>query len=297
MNEIYPTGEASSSAKASLDVSIVVLAHNEERDIADCIASLPTPRGDLAVTVVVNGSSDATAQIVADHADLGVRLVEYKQGGKSRSWNRFMLDEAEPSGTYVLVDGDARITPGTIDGLLRCLAENPRANAASAMPCNGRRVAEYRRAMMEEHGLFGDCYALRGSFVARMRSGGIRLPSDLIGDDSLVGALVKTDLGTEADWDDERVVVCPDAGFLCRPNSFGREGMRMQAGRMINYSVRHFQNRMVSAIMQRDGPGGLPERMADIYPEWLPRLRPRFNPIWFAFDRRALARMRAAAGS
>lgn len=278
-------------------VSIVVLAHNEERDIADCLDSLPDPHDCLRVTVVVNGSSDATASIVAGYADKGVRLVDYAEGGKSRSWNRFVLDEAEPAETYIMVDGDARLIPGTVDALVETLASNPDANAAVGMPCNGRRAEEYRRSMLENHDLFGDCYALRGSFVARMRKEGIRLPSDLIGDDGLIGAFAKTDLGNETQWDDDRVAVCRDAGFLCCPNSLGIEGLRQQAARMTNYSVRYFQNRMISAIMAREGPAGLPARMADIYPQWLGRLRPRLNPIWFVFDRRALARMRAAVGS
>ena len=297
MTHTDPNRAPARSHEQLRDISIVVLAHNEERDIAACLDSLPAPGERLEITVVVNGSSDATASIVAGYADKGVRLVEYAEGGKSRSWNRFMLDEADPAQTYILVDGDARLVPGTVEALVEALAKNLCANAASAMPRNGRRAAQYRQYMVEEHGLFGDCYALRGSFVARIRAAGIRLPADLIGDDSLIGALVKTDLGNEDEWDDDRVEVCSDAGFLCQPNAIGREGFRQQAARMTNYSVRHFQNRMVSAIMEKEGPAGLPMRMADIYPHWLPRLRPRLNPIWFVFDRRALARMRAAAGS
>ena len=62
---------------------------------------------------------------------------------------------------------------------------------------------------------------------------------------------------------------------------------------MINYSVRHFQNRMITRIMRGDGPAALPKQMLDLYAEYLPELAPRasFPEIWF--DRIALRRMAA----
>jgi glycosyltransferase involved in cell wall biosynthesis len=278
-----------------MTIQITVLAHNEERRIAACLESLPLAEEGIAVAVVVNGSTDGTADIVRGYASRGVRLVEYAEGGKARSWNRFMLDETPEADAYVFVDGDARLLPGTVRALERCLQANPRANAAAGMPRNGRRAAYYRQLLVEEHGLFGDCYALSGEFVRRMRASGLRLPDDLVGDDSLIAALANNDLGRDADRREDAVVPCQVGGFLCEPTPPTPGGARLQARRMVNYSVRHFQNRIISALMQGEGPAALPQRMADLYPEWLPRLRPRFSPLWFAFDRRALARMRGAA--
>lgn len=279
----------------SMTIQVAVLAYNEERRIALCLDSLPLGEAGVAVAVVVNGSSDATAEIVRGYADRGVRLVEYAQGGKARSWNRFMLDEAPEADSYLFVDGDAQLLPGTVEGLVGCLRANPRANAAAGMPRNGRRAGYYRRMLVEDRGLFGDCYALSGDFVARLRASGVRLPEDLVGDDSLIAALANNDLGRDADRREDAVVPCATGGFLCEPTALTVPGLTLQAKRMVNYSVRHFQNRIISALMQSEGPGALPQRMAVLYPEWLPRLRPRLNPLWFEFDRRALARMRAAA--
>ncbi|OBX17800.1 hypothetical protein A9995_14680 [Erythrobacter sp. QSSC1-22B] len=278
-----------------MTLQIVVLAHNEERLISLCLDSLPLGEAGIAVAVVVNGSSDGTAQIVRSYADRGVRLVEYDQGGKARSWNRFMLDEAPEAQYYLFVDGDAQLLPGTVRALVGCLRENPSANAAAGMPRNGRRARYYRRMLVEDHGLFGDCYALSGDFVARLRASGVRLPEDLIGDDSLIAALANNDLGRDADRREDAVVPCITGGFVCEPTALTIPGLILQARRMVNYSVRHFQNRIISALMQSDGPAALPRRMADLYPEWLPGMGPRLNPLWFEFDRRALARMRAAA--
>lgn len=277
-------------------IIVAVLAHNEERRIAACLESLPLGEPGVEVHVVVNGSSDATAAIARGFA--GVAVHEYAQGGKARSWNRFVLDTdgagAGEAEMFVFVDGDAQVLPGAIPALAEALETHPQANAASGFPRNGRGASAYRGYIIEEHGLFGDLYALRGSFVARMRASGLRLPEDVIGDDSLIGALAKTDLGHEDEWDDARVVPCPAAGFLCEPTRMTLPSLRGQSKRMVNYSLRHFQNRMISEIMRGPGPGGLPERLAAHYPFWLPRLRPRLHPCWWWFDRAALARMRAA---
>lgn len=276
-------------------IIVAVLAHNEERRIAACLASLPLGDPRIAVHVVVNGSRDRTAQIARGF--LGVRVHEYEQGGKARSWNRFVLDTPGiDAGTYVFVDGDAELLPRSVGALTRALEADPRANAAAGMPANGRKAEAYRSEMASTRGLFGDLYALRGDFVTRMRAAGLRLPEDLVGDDGLLGAMAKTDLGNEDGWLDERVVPCPEAGFLCEPARLSSpRSLLVQYRRMVNYSIRHFQNLMISAIMRGEGPAGLPQRMASLYPQWLAQLAPRQHPIWWWFDRQALARMAQAA--
>lgn len=276
-------------------VSVVVMAHNEEARIGACLASLPCDEPGIAVHVVVNGTTDRTAEIARSFA--GVTVHDWELGGKARSWNRIMLDtpgiDAE---VFVFVDGDAEVLPGAIDALVEGLAV-PGANAASGLPANGRQAQAYRRSIVEQHGMFGDLYALSGDFVARLRASGIRLPDDLIGDDSLIGALAKTDLDHEDNWRDARVVPCPRAQFLCDPVTFAPSQLKMQAARMRNYSLRHFQNRIVSAIMRGPGPSGLPSRMTALYGDYLPGFRPRLDPRYWWFDRQALVRMKAAAAA
>ena len=264
-----------------MQTAIIVLAHNEERRIAACLASLPLDDAGVGVTVVVNGSSDATADIVRTYAARGVELVEYAEGGKARSWNRFVLGEAPEADMYVFVDGDAVLAPGSVVALGQCLTRNPEANAAAALPLNGRSKAFYQRSMRAEQGLFGDCYALSGAFVRSLRDSGVRLPDDLIGDDSLINALANTDIGADRDFRWGAVVQCLGAGFYCEPNPITPKGLRRQAGRMENYALRHFQNRILSDIMRNEGARMIPTRLASVYSLYLDRLRPRLNPMWF----------------
>lgn len=276
-------------------ICITVLAHNEAARIATCLRSLPLGESDVTIHVIVNGSTDATAAIAGAIAAAApnVRVHVYAEGGKARSWNRFLFDELDGfHDTHIFVDGDAEIVPGSIRALISTLDFEPGANAASALPMNGRNAARYQQAMRHDHGLFGDLYALRGNFLRRMKAQGIRLPDDVVGDDGLICAMAKTDLADESHWHDARVAVCQSAGFLCAPvRTFAPASWRMQYRRMVAYSMRHFQNMMISRIMRDSGPRGLPRRLAEIYRRELPGLKPRVRPEWFWFDRLALKRM------
>ncbi len=285
--------------KPDIKIVVAVMAHNEERRIGACLASLPLDDPAVAVHVVVNGSRDRTAAIARElgqNQDQGrITVHDWPEGGKARSWNRFVLDTPGIAGdAFVFVDGDAEVTPGSIFALAQSLAD-PAVNAASGMPQNGRNAAQYRAEMIASHGMFGDLYALSGAFVEKFRASGVRLPEDLIGDDSLIGALATTDLADESDWRSARISVSLEAGFLCEPTRLSLASLRNQYRRMINYSVRHFQNRIITDIMRGPGPTALPARMAELYPQWLARFSPRAHPALWWFDRQALARMRRAA--
>ena len=292
-----PPGLRAKAANATPDVVIIVLAHNEERRIAACLASLPLSDPGVAVHVVVNGSHDRTAVIARAIGGTSLTVHVWPEGGKSRSWNRFVLDTpVSASQAYVFVDGDAELVPGSIAALIHTLAANPAANAAAGLPGNGRRAARYREELVASHGIFGDLYALSAGFVGRLRASGIRLPDDLVGDDGLIGALAKTNLGGLDDWREERVLPCAEAGFLCEPARLtSLQSLTNQYRRMINYSMRQFQNRIITKVLHESGPRGLPHRFAVLYPRWTASLTPRRHVVWWWFDRQALARMHSAA--
>jgi len=282
-----------------LKAAVAIFAHNEERRIGACLASLPLERDDIEVHLLVNGSTDRTAGIALDVARRHPSLMvhELQPGGKARTWNRFVheiLADPLPE-TIIFMDGDAEIASGSFDALARALADQPRVLAMAGLPLNGRSHRAYQAMIRRDGGLFGDLYALRGAFVQLIREAGHRLPVDLVGDDGLVAAWAATDLWTDANWNRVRLGHADDAGFYCEPVSLGSpRAWRLQYKRMIAYAVRHFQGRIVSHIMGAKGPSGLPERLSSLYADWLPRFRPRSGPVNALFDRLALRRMRRA---
>lgn len=280
-----------------MTVAVAIFAHQEEKRIATCLGSLPLDRADTLFHVLVNGTTDATLVRAREAAGgrSNVIVHDIAAGGKSRTWNHLVHDLLNGNEqAIVFLDGDAEIQSGSIDALVADLAAHPHANAAAGMPVNGRMAQTYRRNLRAEGGLFGDLYALSGRFVGAIRMRSLRLPDDLIGDDGLVAAWAHTDLQKDSGWDVTRVIACDGAGFACEQVSLTRPSTwTMQYKRLINYSVRFFQNRIVSDIMTRQGPDGLPPRLSSLYPGWLPRFRPR-GGISAWFDRKALARMRDA---
>lgn len=272
-----------------------IFAHNEERRIGACLASLPLDRADIEFHVLVNGSADRTAELarMAAAGRAHVHVHDLHPGGKSRTWNRFVHGIWDGRHDVItFMDGDAEIAPGSLDALADTLGRHPNANAASGMPMNGRNHLAYQAELKRERGLFGDLYAVKGDFLRRMRERRLCLPDDLIGDDGLIAALAATDLHNESHWDRERVAPCEAAGFYCEPVALRHaRTWRIQYRRMINYSVRHFQNRIVSDIMRGEGPEGLPERLAELYPVYLRSFRVRWSPGVAWFDFLALRRM------
>lgn len=279
---------------------LAVLAHNEERRIASCLASLAPQAGEAEVHVVVNGSTDRTAAIARGFADRLPNLTvhDWPEGGKTRSWNRLVFDTlADDYDVYFFVDGDAIVAPGSLPAMIALNGSQPEVNAVAALPLNGRNCRSYQEAMRRERFFFGDLYLLDGGFVARMRVEGLRLPEDTVGDDGLLAALARTDLQGDAGWNSERVAVCEAAGFRAEEVSWRRPAtLLMQYKRMRNYSVRHFQNRIISDIMRREGPRGLPTRLADLYGRYLPGFRLRRHPLQAYFDLLALRRLKRLAG-
>lgn len=284
-----------------MTLHVVVFARNEERRIAAALASLPVERPDSVFHILVNGSHDRTAAVAREQSRGrdAVQVHDLAFGGKARSWNHYVdniLDEGVAAAVFM--DGDVAVAPGAIDAMLATLEDNPQANAVAAAPSSGRRSAHYRAAIENEHGLFGGLYLLRGSFLHRLKRSSIRLPEDLIGDDGLIGALVKTDLHDESAWCDERVAFAHAAGFACERVALTRPAtLAMQYHRMVSYSLRHFQNLVITAIMRGPGPVALPKRLADLYPDHLDSFRPRRRPAILLFDviaRRRIERLVAA---
>lgn len=286
-------------ATAPSTTAVAIFAHNEERRIGACLASLPLDRDDIAFHLLINGSTDRTAEIARAETERHGNLTihELTLGGKARTWNRFVYDilpEAIPD-TVVFMDGDAQIAAGSLDALVQALADHPRALAVAGLPFNGRSHAAYQAMIRREGGLFGDLYALRGSFLQLIRDAGYRLPLDLIGDDGLVAAWAATDLGKDENWDRVRLGHADGAGFYCEPVSLMEpRSWQLQYKRMIAYSIRYFQGQIISHIMSESGPAGLPERLSSFYADWLPRFTPRAGPVNALFDRLALRRMRRA---
>lgn len=253
-------------------LSIAVFAHNEEKSIALCLASIR--KGGLGpsdrVHVLINGCTDGTAEMVAQIAaeDPRVRPRLIDLGDKANAWNDYVHNVADESAAaHVLVDGDVLLEPGSLDAIRRAFAEHPEAIAVSGVPVGGRTATSWRARILREHGLPGNLYALRGDTLCRLRTLGFSLPVGLIGDDSLLLWLMRRDFAPAAAVDRRRIH--PEAGavFAYRSLPFhSLDGLRGLTRRQVRYALRDLQVWLLIRHLQRNGLAANPVFVEDLYP-------------------------------
>lgn len=245
------------------------------------IAAAERASADVASTidVVVNGNRalalDAAESMrsragTADHA---LRVWSVALGDKAHAWNQYVHTLAPQADVCCLIDGYARVEPGALAALDAALAAHPEAWGASGVPSVGRSAAKLKAAMLEEAGLHGNLYALRGTLIDRIRASGFRLPLGIYRNDSLLGAALCFSFDPAAHaWNPLRIVVSPDATWDYDPLNWWRVAdlvahfkrtVRQAQGVVENFAVRQHLGR------ERRTPESLPATTAELVGAWI----------------------------
>lgn len=279
---------------------VAVFAHNEARNIIACLDSLQSAAASSCECyVLANACSDETETLVraysASHPN--VHLVSIALGDKANAWNVFVHELAPRNAKhYFFIDGDVRATPGSLDVMAHVLAQHPQANGVSALPGSGRGLDAFRRDMLKDNGVAGNLYGLRGAFVERICHQAIRMPVGTIGEDALIGAMLKWDLRGDIRWDDSKVVVAQKAGFEFDSVSpwLPRE-WKKYFRRRVRYSVRGYQNKMLGRAIQPGGFESLPQQIRDLYPRYPDVLKLDWRGVDTFFDWLAIREIRTSS--
>ena len=280
-------------------IPVAVFAHNEARTILACLESLQTAAEQApACYVLANACTDRTEDIVRKYRDThpNVHLVSIALGDKANAWNVF-VHETAPHGYdgYFFIAGDVRATRGALDAMRDTLAQHPHANGVAALPQSGRGVAAFQRDMLKNNGVAGNLYGLRGSFVARIQAQHIRMPVGTIGEDALIGAMLKWDLSGDTRWDNSRVAVATHAGFEFDSMSPWRiREWRKYFRRRVRYSLRGYQNKMLGRAIQPGGFVALPPHIDRLYARYPDLLHTQGLGLNSLFDRLALKEIEIA---
>lgn len=279
-------------------VSVAVFAYNEEEGIGRALDHLLACRdeADLVVHVLVNGCTDGTEAIVRARAAAhpAIRPVVIARGDKANAWNVYVHEVAPLEAVvHVFTDGDMTVGKGSIAAFLRRFREVPEADACAGVPETGRSRAELRRRIAEFGEMYGNLYALRGSWVAEVRRRGIRLPFGLFGEDGFVASLVKSGLDPASGFDKRRHTWAEDATFRFDELSPANpRHWRIYRNRKMRYAVRWQQARMLWALLCERGIEAMPAHVVDLYRRQQHLLTPRVSGLDTLFDWIARRRIR-----
>ena len=291
---------------ASATWSAAVFAHNEASNIIDCLDSVLAQDDDrgLAVTVIANGCSDGTERIVEEYAGRHsrVHLVSLPRADKASAWNHYIHKVAHQyapdADVHFFLDGDVKIRPASFAQLAECLASEPSAMAAGAMPASGRTIVAWSRRMKRMGRLAGGLYALRSELLDPVVEHGVRMPAGLIGDDLFVSCLAKDRLDSKGLYRaNPRLVIVRGARFEFESLSpYNPLHWRIYWNRMIRYHQREHQMRMLIHIMRAKGWDALPADVNEVYNRAASLARYQWRGGSTLFDWLAVRRIRQEIG-
>ncbi len=186
-----------------LCVDLGVFAHNEARGIAAMVARLKAQGAldgiDLRVLVLANGCSDQTAMLARA---AGADVADLPEGGKSRTWNRFVHNLSRPQAD-LLIFCDADISfpdPDTLSRLIHGVAARPGLWVLNSQPVkdtalHGARTLVERLALRASGTLDDWKTAICGQLyvMPAARARAFHLPVGLPVEDGFLRAMVLTD--------------------------------------------------------------------------------------------------------
>jgi glycosyltransferase involved in cell wall biosynthesis len=284
-----------------LQSSICIFAHNEEREIEECLDCLVSETAGMnaEVHIIVNGSTDRMAEIARHYAsDKPIFHVhDLAEGDKANAWNYFVYEASGEAEVYVFHDGDCQMRPGAVEALSADLRNRGDANVASGFPATGRSKERWCRDLAQNHDLPGNLYALSGDFIQRLKKSNLRFPYGLFGEDGFIGVVAQWDLDPTIEGVKERVVPCPDAEFTFNPMSlFSWWSWRLFYKRLIRYSIRRYQILMMKEPLKTEGIASLKPHVRDLYRERLHLCELKWRGLVLTnIDWIALRRMRRIA--
>ncbi len=278
------------------DWNIVVFGRNEAATLQPCLEAIARAVGTrhARVDVLLNGCTDGSAAVarrVAATLPVPVQVWEIELADKANAWNQYVHGIRRQARVHCFVDAYASVAPDAFTALDAALAASPQAQAAAAVPSSGRSAAATRAAMLAAPALHGSLHALRGSFVERIRAGGLLLPVGLYRGDGLIGSMAMHDLDAATNpWNPRNIVVVPEASWTVRALSPWRPAdLRRWWNRRIQQARGRLEDAALREGIYQGGFGRLPRDADEMLRGWMAR-HPLEVPT-DGFTRRALRRM------
>ncbi|MEN8258763.1 MAG: glycosyltransferase [Thermodesulfobacteriota bacterium] len=187
------------------DLCVCILAHNEQKHIAETIGAIAENCGtlDLDIKVYANGCTDNTEEIVRSlcRGRSNLYLRELRKPSKANAWNVAFSENKNP--ILVFADGDVVPEAGAIEALYGLLTKENKQTVVvgcSFWPRKagltwGQRFTGFLQIPVRQDFLAGGLYAIRRQglaqeFAQRNIDG---IPSGVTGDDTFLQLVVPPD--------------------------------------------------------------------------------------------------------
>ncbi len=295
-----------------VNLSIGIFAYNEEARIGATLASLraqdlfgvAAPAGwRVEIVVLPNGCRDRTAEIataaVREHfaglPHVTARVENLPEPGKSRTWNVFVHQLADPAAeVLILMDGDIELVgAATLQNLVRALEQHPGAHAsvdtilkdlAFKQALTAREKLSLAASELNRSGppkLAGSLYAARAAVLR-----GVWMPVGLLVEDGYLKAMLCTDGFTRPDMP-SRLVRADAAAHTFEAvtdlRTLFRHEVRLLVGSAINFILFEHLAARVQATGSQGGQLVGEWNAGD--PAWFPKLvdaRLKAKGCWLA---------------
>ena len=250
--------------------SVVMFAHNEEVAILAGIEAVRRAglRPTDTLTVLINGSTDQTAALVQAEAlnDTRIRPVLIGLGDKANAWDVYVHRLADPAADmHVFIDGDVRISVGSLDAVERSMQDNPQALVISTLPRGGRQAESWAARILAHQGMPGNYYAIPGTVFRRLVDR-VWLPVGFMGDDTLLRWLFLRDLDPAGVVVKDRIKPCAAAFFDYESFPVTTlTGIRRLWRRHLGYTRREIQVHALCQRLTALGITAMPRQISEIY--------------------------------
>ena len=259
----------------NMQLQVCVVAHNEQKHIVACLEHIEIALNHANVTrygvhIINNGSNDNTQGLSEAFCYDKKQWFahEVTLGDKSNAWNLGVYHYATENVLTVYVDGDCKITEGTLKAFIEKNDREPSAYIFAGVPNTfGRTTQHIIDETLKGKALSGGLFALSTTFIKAVREKSFKLPVGLIGDDSLLAWVSSHDFKLSHGVIKGLLVGVKGAKFeyhRLTPTSWSN--VKLYYRRLTRYSLRHLQQKCIREFLnEHDNFELLPENINELY--------------------------------
>jgi len=254
-------------------IDICVVAHNEQERIIESLVHIESAiQGiEVKVAIIANGCSDYTVKQCQCFCDSRIDFSVYdlELGDKANAWNYFIyqVQEKEHKKLTVFIDGDCFISQNSLKAMLQTYEANTHVNAIAGYPATvGGDNHAIKKRMLTNGDFAGNFYALSPQFLNKIKSIDFRLPTGLIGDDSLLVWVCGNNLSIKNERQAVYFATAISALYYYErliPSSY--KNIRKYLTRIERYSLRRMQQICIRCYVDKFDFDTLPDKIEAIY--------------------------------